>query len=138
MVENIYTKIGHAEKCPGIRKRAYFGLVWPSSENWVGNQVQQHKFMHHPKIQNLIHTFCSFNFVHSSIHSQFWITLSPEIAFIIMIPIIFVIVISVYSFFLHLMGKWACFGWQDIPGKSIFSKMLRRISTICKVFTRAN
>ena len=36
------------------------------------------------------------------------------------------------------MGKWARFRWQDRPGKSIFSKTLRRISTICRVFTRAH
>ena len=33
--------------------------------------------------------------------------------------------------------KWACFGRQDGPGKSIFSETLRGISTICGVFKRA-
>ena len=31
-------------------------------------------------------------------------------------------------------GKWACFEWQDIPGKSIFLKTLIHISTICGLF----
>ena len=35
-------------------------------------------------------------------------------------------------------GKWACFGQQDSPGKSIFSKTLIRNSTICGVFMRTH
>ena len=26
-------------------------------------------------------------------------------------------------------GKWTCFGWQDSPGKSNFSKTIRGIGT---------
>ena len=44
-------------------------------------------------------------------------------------------------FFIHYLlryrGKWACIGRQDSPGKSIRSKTLMRINTICGVFMRA-
>ena len=53
---------------------------------------------------------------------------------------IFVLLLCItwYSIFLY-RGKWACFGQQDQdgPGKSNFSKTLRRISTNCRVLMHA-